>query len=149
MKATDLSITRTGAGCLFYIPEGKKFLLLKRSDLVAMPNTWCLPGGKAEQDELPADTAARETYEETGYKVDPASIQLIYTNEAHAPRFKFYTFVKILEKPFKPKLNWESAEYLWCIIDELPEPLHWGLAQLFNSERAAKRLLNLSNQNNS
>jgi len=150
MKAKDLSaISRKGAGCLLFTPESKKFLLLKRSDFVPLPNTWCVPGGKVEDNEQVDLAACRETYEETGYKIEPNLIQLIYTNETHAPHFKFYTFVHILDKPFKPKLNWESVEYMWTTIDELPEPLHWGLAQLFNSERAAKKLLNLIDQNNS
>lgn len=149
MKAKDFSsISHKGAGCLLYILESKKFLLLKRSDFVSMPNTWCVPGGKVEQEEPANFAAVRETYEETGYKLDLSTIHLIYTNETYAPRFKFYTFVHIVDKPFKPKLNWESIDYMWTTIDDLPNPLHWGLTQLFNSDRAAKRLLSLIDQNN-
>jgi len=148
MKANDLAAPQhRGAGCLFYIPSNRNFLLIKRSSLVSMPNTWCLPGGSAEKQELPAHAACREAYEEIGYQVDPSTLSLIYTNETHAPKFKFYTFACIIDKKFEPRLNWESVDYLWCTIDELPDPLHWGLTQLFNSDRAAKRLVNLTAQN--
>lgn len=146
MKAVDLFLpSKQGAGCLFFAPQNKKFLLLKRSTLVTMPNYWCLPGGGVEPYETPAEAVKREIYEETGFDLT-LPLHLIYTNETHAPRFRFYNYAVIVEKPFKPVLNWENSEYGWFDIGELPQPLHWGLEQLFQSDRAAKILHNIANK---
>lgn len=143
MRAGDLTLeTKQGAGCLLFIPESKKFLLIQRSDFVPMPLTWCLPGGSVELNETTEQAAKRECFEETGYEISNP-VHLIYTNEVHAPRFKFYTYASFVPKAFTPRLNWESTNHAWHTIDDLPTPLHWGLSQLFNSERAAKKLKKL------
>ena len=108
-----------------------------------VPLHWCLPGGGVEPNEDPILAAKRELQEEVGYTLTEP-MHLIYTNETHAPRFKFYTYAAFLDKSFEPTLNWESTSYGWYTIDDLPSPLHWGLSQLFNSEQAAKRLKQLS-----
>jgi 8-oxo-dGTP pyrophosphatase MutT (NUDIX family) len=143
MKANDLVLeTKLGAGCLLFVPETKKFLLIKRSNFVNTPLRWCLPGGSVERGEEPEKAAIRECWEETGHKIlNP--LHLVYTNETHAPRFKFYTYASLVDKPFEPKLNWESCDHAWHTIDYLPSPLHWGVHQLFNSEQAAKKLKKL------
>lgn len=140
MKSSDLFLkTKQAAGCLLFITENKKFLLIQRSDFVPVPLHWCLPGGGVDENEDPQSAAKRELYEEVGYELTQP-MHLLYTNETHVPRFKFYTYVAFVDKPFKPSLNWESTNYGWHTIDDLPTPLHWGLSQLFNSEHAAKKL---------
>jgi 8-oxo-dGTP pyrophosphatase MutT (NUDIX family) len=134
--------TKLGAGSLLFVPETKKFLLIRRSDFVNAPLRWCLPGGSVERNEEPEQAAIRECWEETGHKISNP-LHLIYTNETHAPRFKFFTYASLVPKPFEPKLNWESCDYAWHTIDDLPNQLHWGLRQLFNSEKAAKKLKNI------
>jgi uncharacterized protein len=143
MRSHDLlHQTKYGAGCLLFVPESKKFLLIKRSDFVPTPLTWCFPGGGVDSKEDPKVAAIRECREEVGYQIS-RDLHLLYTNETHAPRFKFFTYVSIIEKTFHPKLNWESCDYMWTTIDELPTPLHWGVSQLFASERAANALKKL------
>lgn len=143
MKAFDLQgELKQGAGCLLFLPATKKFLLIKRSDLVPMPLHWCLPGGSVDPGEAATDAAKRELFEETGYELT-SPMHLIYTNDTYAPRFKFYNYASIIDKPFKPVLNWESVDFGWFTIDDLPSPMHWGLKQLLNSERAAKKLKKL------
>lgn len=46
-------------------PKTKKILLVKHRDY----NTWIQPGGHVIGDEVPEETAERETYEETGIKI--------------------------------------------------------------------------------
>lgn len=146
MKALDLhGETRYGAGCLLFIPESKKFLLIQRSDFVPLPLHWALPGGSVEKNEDPVAAAKRELYEETGYEIN-TPLHLLYTNETHAPRFKFFNYVSLIPKTFEPTLNWESSKYAWHTIDDMPSPLHWGVRQLFSSERAAKKLKKIVDQ---
>lgn len=58
--------------------EGK-ILLHRRSD----NHLWALPNGAMEIGETIAETAIRETKEETGLDVEPESIVGIYTNPHH------------------------------------------------------------------
>ncbi len=99
----------TGAGVIFCTKSGK-VLLLKKSNKM-----WCLPGGKPELDETPKETALRETEEETGEKVTDLTAPLIlkYNNKT------YYSFISIVEKPFKIVLSSEHKEYKWVSINDL------------------------------
>lgn len=46
-----------------------KYLVIRRSNNVAAPNTLCFPGGGIEPGESPAEAAVRECFEETGVPV--------------------------------------------------------------------------------
>jgi 8-oxo-dGTP pyrophosphatase MutT (NUDIX family) len=141
MKADDLRIhTKIAAGVLFVAWASKKILLLERNDYVPTPHTWSLPGGKAEKNESPDQTARRETLEEIGFDLKDQPLKLIYTNEVHLPKFEFFTYAAIVPNEFKPKLNYENIDYVWCDRNELPSPLHWGIKQLFKHRKAMKRL---------
>lgn len=60
-----------------------RILLHRRSD----NELWALPGGSMEVGETIAETAIRETKEETGLDVEPAYIVGIYTNPQHVIAF--------------------------------------------------------------
>ena len=141
MKAKDLRPkTKQGAGCLIFCRSTDRFLLILRSELVPVANTWSLPGGSVDHGETPEQAARREVWEEIGYHLKDHPMQLIYTNETHAPRFKFYTYATTVDNEFQPRLNWESSDHTWCDLDNLPAPLHWGMSQLLAFDRAAETL---------
>lgn len=52
-------------------------LLQRRSD----DGTWSLPGGYSDANESPAETAVRETREETGLEVEPVELVDVYTRK--------------------------------------------------------------------
>lgn len=58
-------ITRAGAMCVVLSEDRQRVLLLRREVFVL----WDLPGGGIEPNEEPAEAAARETREESGYAV--------------------------------------------------------------------------------
>lgn len=141
MKLHDLNQTpKIGAGCLFVCGYSKRFLLLKRSDYVASPNTWSIPGGRGDNNESPSQTAKREIHEEIGVDLKDKELRLIYTNETYLPTFKFYTYALVVSSEFEPSLNYENSEFKWCDNDDMPSPLHWGMKQLFKNNAAMKRL---------
>jgi 8-oxo-dGTP pyrophosphatase MutT (NUDIX family) len=144
MKVNDLKVSKKeGAGCLIVCSDTDRFLLIQRSEYVPVALTWSLPGGGVDLGETPEEAARREVFEEIGFDLSNMSLHLIYTNEVHAPRFKFYTFACVVDKEFEPKLNYESAAWVWCDFDNMPEPLHWGVSQLINNDKAGKRLKNI------
>jgi 8-oxo-dGTP pyrophosphatase MutT (NUDIX family) len=50
-------------------------LMLRRHEGASfVPGAWVFPGGVVERDETPAEAAARETREEAGLNIDPASL---------------------------------------------------------------------------
>jgi mutator protein MutT len=141
MKAKDLRPkTKQGAGCLIFCRATDRFLMIRRSDLVPVANTWSLPGGSVDHGETPEQAARREVMEEVGLTLENKRLRLIYTNETHAPRFKFYTYAATVDNEFDPELNWESSDHTWCDLDNLPAPLHWGVSQLLAFDRAAEKL---------
>ena len=143
MKATDLKSPRKeGAGCMLVSLDTNKFLLIQRSQHVPAPMTWSLPGGGVNDGESPDSAARREVMEEIGFDLGDRPLGLIYVNEVHAPRFRFYTYAAAVDKEFDPTLNWESMDHKWCNLDDLPAPLHWGLSQLLSHARAGKKLAN-------
>jgi 8-oxo-dGTP pyrophosphatase MutT (NUDIX family) len=141
MKASDLQQPhKSGAGCLIVAKDTHKFLLIQRSDYIPMPLTWSLPGGKLNFGESPEAAARREIKEEIGISLDNIPLVEIYTNDVHSPRFRFHTFACVVEKEFVPNLNWESSDYMWCDVNTLPSPIHWGVTQLINFREAGIKL---------
>lgn len=63
-----------GADCVVRNDNGE-VLLLKREDF----RVWTIPGGGGEPGELPGQTAARETLEETGVEVEIDDLIALYT----------------------------------------------------------------------
>lgn len=60
--------------------QGGELLLMERSD----GSGWCLPCGWTEANERPADTAVRETREETGLEVEVRCLVGVFSRKAGA-----------------------------------------------------------------
>lgn len=102
-----------GAGIFF--TDGKKVLLLKRSEKGDGHNTWGLPGGKVEEGETDIDAAMREAEEECGKVKGQRFADLKETDNKHY----WTTFFFKIEKPFSCKLSDEHTDYKWFKLDEL------------------------------
>jgi ADP-ribose pyrophosphatase YjhB (NUDIX family) len=66
---------KVGAGALIERDGG--LLLIRRANHPFW-GRWNLPAGYAEADEAPRETVAREVYEETGLRVEPAGLVDVY-----------------------------------------------------------------------
>lgn len=128
---------KAAAGMLVTCYETRELLLLERSLGVMQPGTWGIPGGARKmtpsglQDSLVA--AVNEAVEEMGdipsgrVITDP----FVYTKD---DGFRFDTYVMLISKDtrdsFKPALNWESSDYMWTTMNNMPvAKLHPGFAE--------------------
>lgn len=68
---------QNNAGCLLL--KDNKFLAVKDK----ISKKWNFPGGTAKAHETPADTAARETFEETAIEVTPQQLLAVFDNGFH------------------------------------------------------------------
>lgn len=104
---------RMGAGIVF--TDGKVVLLLKRDNSSDYAGHWCIPGGKAKANEVPLDTARRESTEECG-KVEGQRFNQFYSKDGS---HHFHTYLYSIDKPFDVKLSKEHTDYKWVPIDDV------------------------------
>jgi 8-oxo-dGTP pyrophosphatase MutT (NUDIX family) len=123
-----------GAGCIFLALDTGRLLLAKRSQHVEQPGTYGTFGGAIDQGEAPLEAAKREVFEETGF-TDYTTIEPLFVFRDKS--FRYYNFLVVVEKEFKPKLNWESDGYKWCKFGRWPSPLHFGVRRLL-ADRASR-----------
>jgi len=111
------------AGIMFVTPEGET-LLLRRGNGGDYPGVFGLPGGHQEEGEHLAQTARRESLEETGFDYD-GSLKLLH-DDGH-----FQTFIARDVPKFDVKICDESTGFVWTTPDAAPNPLHPGLVTSF------------------
>jgi len=111
----------TGSVVVIRDPSGR-VLLVRRA---YPPGDWVLPGGNAEVDESPVETAIREVREETGLDVAPERMTGVYYQADHqAGEFIHFVFSGSLDDTalIRPDRG-EVAEYGFFEPNALPEPM--------------------------
>ena len=81
------------AACITIKSSNNKYRLTKRSSKISYPNSWVAPGGSLDPNESMEECAIRESFEETGIKLDPSKVTLtpFYMYEAfNGPRKGYY-----------------------------------------------------------
>ena len=129
------------AGVFFFCTSTQRFLYLLRSDT----NTWSLPGGKIEQDEVIFEALYRECQEEIGFWPDQAKLVPIQLFQNRG--FTYHTFYCELDTEFIPTLNHEHSGYAWLNAGHHPKPLHPGLFSTINGDTVQDKLSLLVNRN--
>jgi len=131
---------KQGAGCLPLCSKTKRFLLNLRSGAVEQPHTYGTWGGAIDSDENPREAALREFKEEAGFNGTFERVVSIYTFKSS--NFSYYNFLIIIPEEFTPKLDWESAGFKWCDLNEMQSlNLHFGVKSILNDE-PSMRIIN-------
>lgn len=122
-------------GAIFLSKKTGRMMLNLRSDSSTYSNNWGFVGGKIERLESPLKALYREMQEELGDSVpeilDIIPFDVFCTKNG---KFKYYSFVVIIDEEFVPDLNHESAGYSWVKIGNWPKPLHPGAkSTLYNT----------------
>ncbi len=120
----DFNHSKSVATC-FIVCNGK-ILLLKRNEFTTSGNTWCMPGGKLNQNETPIQAVLREAEEETGILLLPEDTNLIKTIFVRTITLKqdylLHLFKSVLSRSqpsdYKVVLNQEHTDYLWVDPEE-------------------------------
>lgn len=99
-----------------------RLLLIRRTD----NGLWALPGGAQEFGEYIAETAVRETREETGIDVEVVDVVGIYSNPHHVVEFsdgevrqQFSICFRARYLAGEPTPSNESSQVRWVARDEL------------------------------
>jgi ADP-ribose pyrophosphatase YjhB (NUDIX family) len=102
------------------VPEPGRLLLLHQPPR----RGWSLPGGLLKRGETPAAGAARELYEETGVRVDPADLTAAAPNALVHARGRWIDMVFEAWVPAEAPLRVDGAEVheaVWHPLDALPQ----------------------------
>ena len=133
-----------GAGLLlsWRSPEGVRYVVLGKRRINPHRGSWSISGGKCDSGD--ADyraTALREFREELTLSpevtIRPEDLQPVFTRFFGV--FNWRTFAYELSGTVRPELGRgrdnEFSELAWFPVDNLPEPLHWGVRQAVSRMR--------------
>lgn len=135
---------KRAAGSILYSRKTGRFCLAHRSSAVQEPDTWGMWGGAMDSGETPEEAAYRELVEETGY-TGSAEFDLLWTFE-HSSGFRYYNFLAVVEREFRPRMDWETQGFRWFNIDDpadWPSPLHPGVKTLLSRSDVITKLRQL------
>jgi 8-oxo-dGTP pyrophosphatase MutT (NUDIX family) len=113
---------------VFIVDDSDRVLLIRRTD----NGLWAIPGGAQDFGEFIAETAVRETKEESGIDVEVTGIVGIYTNPKHVMKYsdgevrqQFSICFRADYLGGEPTPSDESSEVRWVSRQELDSlPIH-------------------------
>ena len=107
------------ASNIIVIQNNKILLLLRNAGWKT--GFWGPPGGIADEEESPKDTAIRETFEETGLTINQEDLHFLM---AKIKRDFGAVWFYITDKySGDVELSWEHKDYKWFDIEELSEDI--------------------------
>jgi len=114
-----MSEIKKGANVIL-VKDGKILILLRSKESNWKPVKWGPPGGRVDAGETPVQAAVRETFEESGLKVDPGDlIPLIQKTNYNRDMVYFYITDKFSGE--EVKLSREHTGFTWIDIEKIEE----------------------------
>jgi len=99
-------------------PDGR-VLLIRRAD----DGLWAMPGGACDTGETPAQAAAREVWEESGYQIEVTRLLGVFDSRlvgTHASRHLYHLQFAAVPVAGEPRTSSETTEVNWFSWDLLP-----------------------------
>lgn len=138
IKPEDFKTSVQVSAC--YIEVDGHLLLLQCSSAKEEAGKWGVPGGKAEINELPEDTAKRELFEETGIQVEHSDLESmgrLYFRKTEVD-YVYHLFRVSLSKRPEVRLSSEHPTYCWAKFQELDSlPLMAGSNEALHKYQGA------------
>jgi len=139
----DNSNKKPGVGVGIMILKDNRVLLGKRHDdpekassLLHGEGTWTMPGGKLDFKESLQDCAYRETFEETGIKINKEKLKIISVTNDMVEDAHFVT-IGFLCKDFEgePKVMEpdETTKWRWFSLNNLPSPIFFPSKKILDN----------------
>ena len=103
--------------------------------------SWTLPGGKLDFGESLVDGVCRETFEETGIKLDSNKLRVVSVSNERTSNVHFVTIGFVCEKfSGDPKVMEpdEITEWRWFDLKNLPKPIFPPTEKLLKNYLAGK-----------
>jgi len=124
-------------GVSVLVKKGDRILLEKREHTSHGNGTWGPPSGHIDFGELPEQAAARETYEETGVKIDEVKFRVI-TNDVFEEEQQHYITIwfdaNYVSGEPQVRSPQEESEVSWFSWHDLPQPLFLPLQHLLEGK---------------
>lgn len=114
----DLRTPLTGVDTAVF-DEAGRVLLIQRAD----NHKWAMPGGAAEVGDAPAQNAAREVWEETGYQVEITHLLGVFDNTRHPRSMKRHGYLLLFAGKVvggEATLSNESLDVQWFALNAIP-----------------------------
>ena len=142
----DTLIPSVSAVCVwFYSVSTQRYLYLMRND-DKHPDSWSLPGGKAEAGESLLATMIRECEEELGSMPEYLKLVPLEKFTSADNGFAYHTFFCSVPDEFVPKLNDEHIGYAWIDTGTWPRPMHPGLWSTVNFDAVRDKIITVEQQ---
>lgn len=105
-------------GC--YLCSFGKYLFIKKSKEREQGETWGIPGGRVEKEELLVNAVIRELLEETQIKINPQHVKQVETLYVKIPSFNYILHLFTYQCSYRPEviLSSEHQDFKWVTLSE-------------------------------
>jgi 8-oxo-dGTP pyrophosphatase MutT (NUDIX family) len=118
LTGIGLSTPLSGVDCAVIDDDGH-VLLIQRAD----NHKWAMPGGACEVGDTPAENAAREVWEETGYRVEITHFLGTFDNTRYRSNFHRHAYLHLLAGRAvggEATISNESLAVQWFPLETIP-----------------------------
>ena len=113
-------MTRKVTTLVYALRDGQVLMMRRRK----WPNLgqWTAPGGKVEEDESPAECAARELREETGLIAGRPELRVIATETSPAGEWQWLMFIYLVRELSGELVDvCQEGDLAWVAVDQVPQ----------------------------
>ena len=132
-------------GTIFIAKSTGRICLCLRGPDCNYKLNWSLWGGKVEHGEYFGQALERELSEEIINAPQVIKTIPLDSYTSRDKRFKYVSYVSIVDVEFVPELNHENVGYCWIDVDCYPRPMHPGARTVLTNANNKEKLVTIFN----